>query len=91
MSFLDILILRRKQLNATKELAGEAYIRAERLEIDLKAAQARILALEHDLHSLTMTVRGRLGGRPRKLTNGSAGVPTPLPLGAQIFPPGSDT
>lgn len=84
VAIFDILILRRRQLKATEELAGEAYIRAQRLEIRLQALEMRLSALEELHKGLDYTVRGRLGGRPRKEQQPS----TPVPLGAlHILPP----
>jgi len=87
VSFLDKLILPRRLLKAAQELAGEAYLRVQRLEIEQQALQGRIKLLEAQLSSLEMSVRGRLGGRPRKDQNGNGGLSTPLPVGAQLFPP----
>lgn len=87
MGFLDRLILPRRLLKAAQELAGESYIRVQRLEIELQAVQARLAALEARHTALELSVRGRLGGRPTKNQNGNGGLSTPVPLGAQMFPP----
>lgn len=84
MALFETLILRRKTLKAAQELAGEAYIRAQRLEITVQGLEMRIAALEGRLSGLDHTVRGRLGGRPPKQP--AQGV-VPLPVGAQLFPP----
>jgi len=84
MAFFDRLLNPRRQIKAAQELAGEAYIRAERLEIAYKALELRLSALEALHKGLDFTVRGRLGGRPAKR---QSEVSTPLPLGAQLFPP----
>lgn len=87
MAFFEKMILPRRLVKAAQELAGEAYIRAQRLEIENKALAERLTALEGRVEHLANTLHGRLGGRPRKVE--PPVVPqTPMPLGAvHLFSP----
>jgi len=86
MKLFDRLILPRRRLKAAQELAGEAFLRAQRLEIALEALTMRVAASEARIVALDHSVRGRLGGRPPKQQQPSTPA-TPVPLGAlHMFP-----
>lgn len=54
-----------------------------RLEIECRRLRERLDDLDGRHSSLSAQFRGRMGGRPPK----NSGVVTPLPIGAQHFPP----
>jgi hypothetical protein len=86
MGFLDRIVGSHREISRLRSECEEAAEQVHRLEIALRRLTERVEDVEGRHAELSGTVRGRLGGRPRK---SDAVPPSLLPLGAQHLHPGS--